>query len=120
MDIVRSKQWLNFKAENGLDGGSISGRRDSQDTRIRKSIAHKDKILGPQSTEQRSNISLGRRGKGLGPHSKEIVAKRSATLRGKKQKTLVCPHCNLIGGNSNMLRWHFDNCKYNGEVHEQR
>lgn len=24
---------------------------------------------------------------------------------------IECPHCGLIGSNSNMKRWHFDNCK---------
>lgn len=27
------------------------------------------------------------------------------------QKTVVCPHCNTVGGASNMVRYHFDNCK---------
>ena len=30
--------------------------------------------------------------------------------KGKPQPQLTCPHCNKSGGNSNMARWHFDNC----------
>jgi hypothetical protein len=49
------------------------------------------------------------------PRSEEVKMKmrkpRTTTEKMKgKRKTSVCPHCNLEGGNSNMKRWHFDNC----------
>ena len=31
-------------------------------------------------------------------------------MRGIKQKTLICPHCNKEGGYAGMHRWHFNNC----------
>ena len=31
--------------------------------------------------------------------------------KGKPQPQMTCPHCGKSGGNSNMARWHFDNCK---------
>ena len=31
--------------------------------------------------------------------------------RGIKKDTLTCPHCNKVGGDSQMKRYHFDNCK---------
>jgi len=47
-----------------------------------------------------------------------IFKKISETLNGKykgvkkgPQKNIECPHCNKIGGESNMKRYHFDNCK---------
>lgn len=30
----------------------------------------------------------------------------------KNQKQIKCPHCDKIGANSNMKRWHFDNCEF--------
>ena len=30
---------------------------------------------------------------------------------GYHQHIIQCPHCGKIGGNSNMIRYHFDNCK---------
>lgn len=31
--------------------------------------------------------------------------------RGVRRKVITCPHCNKEGGNSQMKRYHFDNCK---------
>jgi 6-phosphogluconolactonase (cycloisomerase 2 family) len=44
---------------------------------------------------------------------KQIRQKISMAHKGKlkPQKLIVCPHCNLIGGASNLTRYHFDNCK---------
>ena len=30
---------------------------------------------------------------------------------GHKKATVCCPHCGLVGGRGNMMRYHFDNCK---------
>ena len=42
--------------------------------------------------------------------SAEEIAKASASLSGRVQNKLTCPHCFKEGGNA-MRRWHFDNCK---------
>ena len=42
--------------------------------------------------------------------SAEERAKASASLSGRVQNKLTCPHCFKEGGNA-MRRWHFDNCK---------
>jgi hypothetical protein len=36
---------------------------------------------------------------------------QSLARKGVPQKKLTCPHCNKAGGNANMVRYHFDNCK---------
>jgi len=43
--------------------------------------------------------------------TEESNKKRSLALLGRKKETIACPHCNLIGGKGNMIRYHFDNCK---------
>lgn len=37
--------------------------------------------------------------------------KASDSHKGKKKPTVACPYCPKQGYKSNMLRWHFDNCK---------
>ena len=37
--------------------------------------------------------------------------KVSLGSKGHKKATVGCPHCGLIGGRGNMLRYHFSNCK---------
>jgi hypothetical protein len=36
---------------------------------------------------------------------------QSIARKGVPQKKLTCPHCNKTGGNTNIVRYHFDNCK---------
>ncbi len=43
--------------------------------------------------------------------SEESKLKNKFALLGKRQETAQCPKCNLIGGVSNMTRYHFDKCK---------
>lgn len=51
----------------------------------------------------------------IGKESHIYGTKRSeetkAKLRKPKRK-VSCPHCNKIGGISQMKRWHYENCKY--------
>jgi hypothetical protein len=40
------------------------------------------------------------------------VAKGNRFKQKNPQKKIECPHCGKSGIKSNMLRWHFDNCKF--------
>ena len=44
-------------------------------------------------------------------HSEETKRKMSESRKGKPQQKLTCPHCDKTGGNTNMVKYHFDNCK---------
>jgi hypothetical protein len=57
----------------------------------------------PKSEEHKANMRK--------PKSEEHKAKISAGNKGNPQPQITCPHCGKTGGNSNMKRWHFDNCK---------
>jgi hypothetical protein len=56
-------------------------------------------------TYQKTSLSL--RKPKTGAHCKNI----SLGKKGKKQKIVICPYCNISGGISNLTRYHFDNCK---------
>jgi len=57
----------------------------------------------PKSEEHKANMRK--------PKSEEHKAKMSEAKKGKPKPQVTCPHCGKTGGNSNMKRWHFDNCK---------
>ena len=59
-----------------------------------------------EETKQKMSASS----KGYNP-STETRKKLSKLRKGIPAKKLTCPHCGLTGGNSNMTRYHFDNCK---------
>lgn len=45
------------------------------------------------------------------PHTDESKQKLSIAKTGIPRNKLICPHCGKIGGDGNMQRWHFNNCK---------
>ena len=66
-----------------------------------------------ETKEKRRQSMIGKNvGKKHPPRSEEQCKAISERLTGKKQPTIQCPHCGLIGSVSNLKRWHFDNCPY--------
>ena len=43
--------------------------------------------------------------------SKDTRQAISQTMTGFKRTQIMCPHCSKVGGNSQMKRYHMDNCK---------
>jgi hypothetical protein len=123
-DIVKSDLWLNFKPENGLDGGFEKGQNlgklCSAETRAKISIANKGSKRPIKAIEQTAAANKGRK------NTEETKARMSASAIGRKSSDetkaklsellklrgkLECPHCGLKASPSNAKRWHFENCK---------
>ena len=86
-DIVKSADWANLKPEDALDGGKTMEWTEE------KRLAQSNRLKGRIWSVER-NIKMAN------------------SKRGKKRQVLECPHCGKIGGDNNMSRWHFDNCKW--------
>ena len=56
------------------------------------------------------NATLGGKGPKGFKQSKETKLKKRLKMLGYKYKQVTCPHCNTIGGETSMKRWHFDKC----------
>lgn len=122
-NIVESDEWANLTFENGLDGGQI-GCIIKEETRQKLSEAGKGRI---HSEESKNKLSKSRMGMKFSQEHREKLAdaKRGSTLsedhkmkisesmkgRPHQTKKTTCPHCGLVGGATNMTRYHFDNCK---------
>jgi len=94
-----------------------TGRKNSDATKLKMSLAQKGKLKGPMSEENKASISATLKGRAK---SIESVKKRSATLNqlaseGKHhtQIMLTCPYCSITVKKLNYARWHGDNCKLN-------
>jgi len=74
---------------------TLTGRKLSEDHRLKIVEALKHRIRKPLSAEYRARMS---------DRSKGIPKPR--TLK------VTCPHCGKIGDNNTMKRWHFDKCKF--------
>lgn len=109
----------------------ITGNANPNYGRVRDDLItiNKQRAGRKLSDETKKKISDGRTGEknwNYGkPRDPETIRKMSeamsgeknprygkpGTMLGKTQQTLVCPHCQKIGGISNMKRYHFDKCK---------
>lgn len=73
-------------------------------TRKKKSLAATQRWTDPEFT---AKVSLSiKEGNTLA-----VRQQKSLSLKGKKQKIIICPHCGKQGGN-NMKRYHFDKCSH--------
>ena len=84
------------------------GKTPSAKTRKKLSENHvgmKGKKHSEESKKKMSKIQKGR------IHSPETKKKIGESNKGKIYERITCPNCNKTGGNNNMKRWHFSNCR---------
>ena len=139
LNVVKSTMYFNMSiaSPNGYCGMDTSGKNNPNYKRHHsnetKELLRQLKLGKPghtPTTETRAKLresKLGNKNPNYGkpltkateaariantgvPHTEESKAKMRKPKGPSKQ--LTCPHCNLIGGASNMRRWHFDNCKF--------
>lgn len=81
--------------------------------------------LGKKHTDEtkkkQSLVKMGKNNPMWGkPQSQESKDKKSVAQKGRAKPKLICPHCNkIIGGHSNYVRWHGDNCSLNTSVNKE-
>jgi hypothetical protein len=69
-------------------------------------------IESTETLKKKSESMLGKnKGKVYGKQSPELIERRIGHLRGIPRPTSTCPHCNKVGGATQMVQWHFDKCK---------
>jgi len=127
-NAIQSNDYYNLKdgGNNGFSGGSHS--EETKKKMILNNMGCNNPFYGKTHTketkEKIGNMERGVNNHNYGGLSKEHSIKIGNALRGKektedhkeslrgKRETVSCPHCGLLGGISNMKRYHFDNCKF--------
>jgi hypothetical protein len=95
----------------------VTGRKDSDEAKLKKSLALKGKLKGPMSEEQKQIRSDKQKGvakpKGFGDKVAERMKKEFSENNPNRRPDLqkICEHCDKKVGPSNYTRWHGDNCK---------
>jgi aspartate carbamoyltransferase regulatory subunit len=140
-NIVKSNDWANEKAENGLDGGidfhsestrnklAIAGKNRvvSKETRSKLSLLAKGRPCSDQrrkalsdrriSKETRSKLSASSKGRVWSLDRKNQFSSREISIETRKKISdnakieLECPYCFKRGSALALRRWHFNNCK---------
>ena len=88
--------------------GKTGLQTHSYETREKIRAASLGRKNPPKTLAQRQRISETQRGR---KQSTETRLKKSIATKGIRKTIIQCPHCGAEGGNSQMKRWHFDNCK---------
>ena len=71
------------------------------------------KSINRQQTSIESRLKMSNSQKGR-KHSEKTKLKMSMSAS-KPKKKVECPFCNKVGGQGNMMRYHFNNCKMKGK-----
>lgn len=118
----------------GADG--VSGYRHTEYYKEELRQKYKGRPVAPRTEEAfkkigdsqrgvpKPSVSIALKGRNL---SKEHIEKMKGRTPWNKGKTgfvrtpespATCPHCNKVGKKANMVRWHFENCKFNQSLTE--
>jgi len=102
----------------GVHAGSkhpMYGKTHSEESKDKMSKAKLGKKRSLEAIEKlKKRIPWNKGLKGAYKQKQETIEKRKNTLKNRPytpQKKVECPYCKLIGGFTNMKRYHFDNCK---------
>jgi hypothetical protein len=101
----RKKRTLSEEHKTKISAAG-KGRVLSSETRDRLSTSLSGRSL---SEEHKTKISIASNGR---KHSENTKKKISEVGKGRTyhQKQLTCPHCSMVGGSTNMTRYHFEKC----------
>ncbi len=102
---IKAKTNANWFNSHENDGNFIRTGPHSNSTKIKISNS---KVGIKHSDVHKERNASSRKGK---VQSKESNEKRSLALIGSQKKVIQCPICQKSGGEPQMKRWHFDNCK---------
>lgn len=125
----RSKMSTRSQGENNPN----YGKKHSSEARLKMSQNHYDisgknnpnyqRIYSSDEKDRMRQIALNRKDTDERKKQKSEWMKENNPFRGKKhsdeslikmkkpKEKIECPHCNKIGGSTNMRRYHFNNCK---------
>lgn len=125
-DVVRDPQSYNLKiGGSGGNPGIVGAFKGRKHTLESKNKIREKALLQITSSSKRQKSSMNNWSRTCPDRQKEHARKNgllskaeshrnkiSESLMGRQQGIVQCPHCNRMGGNRLMKRWHFDKCKY--------
>jgi hypothetical protein len=72
-----------------------------------------EKIKAKRAEQIMTKEAIERAAKTRTGQKRTEETKKLMSEKAKTRSLVTCPHCNKIGPNPQMSRWHFDNCKEN-------
>ena len=132
--------WANLILENGLDGtipgtifgprsdetkakisASNTGQKRTEETKAKMSASRigmkvsdevRINMSKPKSDQHKVNLTIAQKLRWINnPCTDETKLKMSNIKKGIPKRIIECPQCGKSGGEPQMCRWHFNNCK---------
>lgn len=92
-----------------------TGRAHTEETRKKIKAARANQVTTDKTRAKMSNTRKGQKLTwDLKNTTLEANEKRSKKMTGIPKAKSKCPHCGKEGGEPQLARWHFDNCKERG------
>lgn len=100
------------RKQNGINPFCYTGEKHH-----RYGVCHteeaKEKIRAKRSKQIMPKEAIERAAKTRTGQKRTEETKKLMSEKAKTRSLVTCPHCNKIGPNPQMFRWHFNNCKEN-------
>jgi hypothetical protein len=101
---LQSQDSINKQINTKIKNGTLN-------TSTSLSIAKANETKLKNGTNKRTKESIEKQVATILANGGRIQTEETRRKLRKPKERLVCPHCNLSGGNSQIKRWHFDKCK---------
>lgn len=109
---TRIRNGNNYQTQESINKTLESKRKNGTlNSSSPASIAKANATKVKNGTNKRSKESIEKQISTIAANGGRIQTEETRRKLRIPKKRLVCPHCNKEGGNSQMKRWHFDNCK---------
>lgn len=120
------KEEIHYRPNKHIGWNIVEGGQTPPDQTGKDWSENKQTLVGEERTEAQKAASKlhskRQKGKPITPKGGKLSENHRNALRGErphtqgvKKPTTKCPHCGKEGAVSNMVRWHFDNCKKKGQ-----
>jgi group I intron endonuclease len=92
---------------------TLKGYVQSEESILKRAESNRGQKRSEETKQHMSDIQLGRKMTDEAKQNMSSAAKKRTkqAWTGKKRPTKECPHCNKVGADYLMTRWHFDKCK---------
>lgn len=111
-DEVIEKRIKNLKKFKSGEDHPFFKKKQTEDTKLKRRKTFELNGFPMEgkkfSEESKKKISLSKKGKAI---TEDVKKKMSESQKGKSKKLTKCPYCGKIGGEPQMIQWHFKNCK---------
>lgn len=90
----------------------LVGHKQSEETKLKRRLSNLGKKRPMFTQEHREKLSVAAKNRKWPIEVREQMSKSRKGVTKPPQRQVICIHCKKEGAIRNMMRYHFDNCKF--------